>query len=151
VKFILTILISCGDIQNPATQYFFFMWVTVRPAASRRNVLEADQAVVLFGSNTSRNVTHFPLSQCFFSLCKKGVTKRCRLSLLTNSALLYEPKCGGRGGGNCGVSAIEYSCTQEPRINFGDLTLYLTYACKVCLFQLPVKMGMEPIIRMLDS
>jgi hypothetical protein len=26
-----------------------------------------------------------------------GVTKRCRLSWLTNSALVYEPKCGGRG------------------------------------------------------
>ncbi len=28
----------------------------------------------------------------------QGVTKRCRLSWLTNSALVYEPKCGGRGG-----------------------------------------------------
>jgi hypothetical protein len=25
----------------------------------------------------------------------QGVTKRCRLSLLTNSAFVYEPKCGG--------------------------------------------------------
>jgi SLIT-ROBO Rho GTPase activating protein len=25
----------------------------------------------------------------------RGVTKRCRLSWLTNSALVYEPKCGG--------------------------------------------------------
>jgi hypothetical protein len=36
----------------------------------------------------------------------QGVTKRCRLSWLTNSALVYEPKCGG----SCGVSANEYSC-----------------------------------------
>ncbi len=28
----------------------------------------------------------------------RGVTKRCRLSLLTNSALVYETNCGGRGG-----------------------------------------------------
>jgi hypothetical protein len=28
----------------------------------------------------------------------QGVRKICRLSLLTNSALVYEPKCGGRGG-----------------------------------------------------
>jgi hypothetical protein len=27
----------------------------------------------------------------------QGVTKRCRLSWLPNSALVYEPKCGGRG------------------------------------------------------
>ncbi len=42
----------------------------------------------------------------------QGDTQRCRLSWLTNSALVYEPKCGG---GGCGVSANEYSCTQEPR------------------------------------
>jgi hypothetical protein len=42
----------------------------------------------------------------------QGVTKRCRLSLLTNSGLVYESKCGGMGGGGCGcgVSANEYSC-----------------------------------------
>ncbi len=34
--------------------------------------------------------------------CTRGVTKRCRLSWLTNSALVYEPTCGG--GGSCGVS-----------------------------------------------
>ncbi len=30
--------------------------------------------------------------------CEQGVTKRCRLSWLTNSALVNEPKCEGRGG-----------------------------------------------------
>jgi hypothetical protein len=28
-----------------------------------------------------------------------GVTRRCRLSSLTNSALVYESKCEGMGGG----------------------------------------------------
>jgi hypothetical protein len=28
----------------------------------------------------------------------QGVIKRCRLSLLTNSALVYDSKCGGMGG-----------------------------------------------------
>ncbi len=28
----------------------------------------------------------------------QGVTKTCRLSWLNNSALVYKPKCGGRGG-----------------------------------------------------
>ncbi len=51
-----------------------------------------------------------------------GFTKRCRPSWLTNSALVY--------GGSDGVSANEYSCTQEPEyINFGDLTPYLTMLC----------------------
>jgi hypothetical protein len=35
------------------------------------------------------------------------VTKRCRLSWQTDSALVYEPKCGG---GVVGVSANECSC-----------------------------------------
>ncbi len=34
---------------------------------------------------------------------------------LTNSALVYEPKCGGRVGGSRGVSANDYSCIQEPK------------------------------------
>jgi hypothetical protein len=52
----------------------------------------------------------------------QGVTKRCRLSWLTNSALVlavYEPKCG--------VSANENSCTHGARIYTGDLTPYLTW------------------------
>ncbi len=44
----------------------------------------------------------------------QGITKRCCLYWLTNSAFVYEPTCGeGRGGGGgCRVSANEYSCTQ---------------------------------------
>jgi hypothetical protein len=30
-------------------------------------------------------------------LISQGVTKRCRLSWLTNSAFVYQPKCEGRG------------------------------------------------------
>jgi hypothetical protein len=40
---------------------------------------------------------------------EQGVTTRCRLSWLNNSALVCEPKCGG--GGGCRISANEYSCT----------------------------------------
>ncbi len=43
----------------------------------------------------------------------QGVTKKCRLSWLTNGALVCEPKCAG--GGSCGDPANEYSCTQEPK------------------------------------
>jgi len=39
---------------------------------------------------------------------RQGVKKMWRLSWLTNSAFVYEPKCGGRGGGGgCGVLANE--------------------------------------------
>jgi hypothetical protein len=42
---------------------------------------------------------------------QQGVTRRCRLSLLTNSAVVYESNCGGMGGS--GVSANEYSCAHH--------------------------------------
>ncbi len=43
-------------------------------------------------------------------------------------AVVYEPKCGGRGeGGVAGVSANDYSFTQEPKYTFKDLIPYLTY------------------------
>jgi hypothetical protein len=35
--------------------------------------------------------------KCELVYSHQGVTKRCRLSWLTNSALVYESKCGGRG------------------------------------------------------
>ncbi len=33
----------------------------------------------------------------YLDLFIQGVTNRCRLSWLTNSALVYKPKCGGMG------------------------------------------------------
>jgi hypothetical protein len=43
-----------------------------------------------------------------------GVTKRCRLSLLTNSALVYESKCGGRGG-VAGSQPVSTAMHMEPK------------------------------------
>ncbi len=54
----------------------------------------------------------------------QGVTERCRLSWLTNSSLVSEPKCGGEGHS---VSANEYSCAHGAQINLGDITPYLTH------------------------
>jgi hypothetical protein len=50
-----------------------------------------------------------------------GVTRKCRLSWLTNSALVYEPKWGGGGGYR--FSANEYGCAHGAQINFGDLLI----------------------------
>jgi hypothetical protein len=47
----------------------------------------------------------------------RGFTKRCRLSWLTNSSLVYEPKCGGGGDARSQL----YTGAQ---INFRDLTSY---------------------------
>ncbi len=54
----------------------------------------------------------------------QGVTKRCRLSWQTNSALVYEHECGGEGGGSCGVSANGYRDGVLKSANF---------FCKKCI------------------
>ncbi len=43
----------------------------------------------------------------------QGVPKRCRLSWLANSALVYEPKCGG--GGVAGVAGSQPMSTAVHR------------------------------------
>ncbi len=55
--------------------------------------------------------------------CSQGVTKRCCLYWLANSALQYKPKRGG-GGGVAGSQPM-----RGAQINIGDLNPYLTYAC----------------------
>ncbi len=73
----------------------------------------------------------------------RGVTKICRLSWLTNSALEYEPKCGGGGrvAGSQPMSTAVHSA-HGVQINFGDLTPYLTYGinytCKIRHDTVPV-------------
>ncbi len=58
----------------------------------------------------------------------QGVTKRCRLSWLTNCALVYEPKYGLWVAGSP-IAANEHICAHGAQINFGNLlvTPYLTY------------------------
>ncbi len=57
----------------------------------------------------------------------QGVTKRSRLSWLTNRTLVYEPICGGRGGGVAGSQPVNKVVHTGAQINFGDLPPYLTY------------------------
>jgi hypothetical protein len=60
------------------------------------------------------------------NLYNQRVSKRCRPSLLTKSALVYEPKWGGGGVVEvAGLSQWVQLCTWSPK-NFGDLTPYLT-------------------------
>ncbi len=59
----------------------------------------------------------------------QGVTKRCRLSLLTNSALIIRVQMPG-GGGVAGfqpMSTAVHIMWLGARIKFGDLPPYLTY------------------------
>ncbi len=61
-------------------------------------------------------------------ISRQGIAKRCRLSWLTNSALVYPGGGGGEGG--CGISANEYSRSHGAQINFGDLVPYLTFVTR---------------------
>ncbi len=56
----------------------------------------------------------------------QGVSRRCRLSWLTNSAIVYESKWGGGGWSQPMSTAVHM--WHGAQINFGDLTPYLTYA-----------------------
>ncbi len=56
----------------------------------------------------------------------QGVPKRCRLSWLINSALVYELKCSGGGGGLRGLSQWVQLYT-GAQFTFRDLTPYLIY------------------------
>ncbi len=62
----------------------------------------------------------FPSSQ--------GVTKRCRLSLLTNSAVVILVQMRGEGGvaGSQAMSTAVQITWHRAQINFGDLPPYLT-------------------------
>ncbi len=63
-------------------------------------------------------------------LSNQGVTKRCRLSLLTNSALAIRVQMRGEGGELRGLSQWVQLCItwHGAQVNFGDLLPYLTYA-----------------------
>jgi hypothetical protein len=56
----------------------------------------------------------------------QGDTKRCLLSWLTNSALVYEPKCGEGGvtGSRPVNTTVQYT---GAKIKFGVITTYLTF------------------------
>ncbi len=71
--------------------------------------------------NTMQTILNFPPASTnihTFSYspkyCPQGVTKRCRLSLLTNSALVIWVQMREEGG-NAGVSAIEYCCSHHVK------------------------------------
>ncbi len=48
-------------------------------------------------------------------ILQQGVTKRYRLSCLTNSALVNEPKRGGMGGGVAGSHPMSKAVHMEPK------------------------------------
>jgi hypothetical protein len=55
--------------------------------------------MVVLAVGNCQSVFAFEISNVLRTLCySQRVTKRCKLSWLTNSALVHEPKCGGGYG-----------------------------------------------------
>jgi hypothetical protein len=76
---------------------------------------------------TNRSTLYFTLQDEWRPGVRSKI-RRLHVSWLTNSALVYEPICGGWSGWRgFEEPADEYSCTHRAQINFGDLTPYLTY------------------------
>ncbi len=78
-------------------------WLSPSAPSTAARLSWASDTVRFFGFTESSCSSFLPTIQ--------GDTRRCRLSWLTSSALVYEPKCGG--GGSCGVSANAYSCVHH--------------------------------------
>jgi hypothetical protein len=70
---------------------------------------------------------------------RNGVTKRCRLSWLTNRALVTEPQRGGRRRGGVAGSQQQYSLFQFSQPVFSGSVTAASYAaiCTAKLFSLP--------------
>ncbi len=90
------------------------------------------------GKRTRAQACHwrwnFPGRNSCAQQLQQGVTNRCRLSWLTNSAPRIWAQMRVGGGGGCGVSANEYSSVHGAQISFGDLTPYLTYELQETAF-----------------
>ncbi len=66
--------------------------------------------------------------------CLAGGTKRCRLSWLTNSAVVNEPKCGGWGGGwVAGSQPMSTACTWSPNKLWRSTVQYNSMFILCCL------------------
>ncbi len=79
-----------------------------RTASASSPALLATRWVATWPGTSSRRTS--PCSRTGEEEQKQGITKRCRLSLLTNSALVIRVQMGG---GGCGVSANEYRCSHH--------------------------------------
>jgi hypothetical protein len=65
----------------------------------------------------------------------QGVTKRCRLSRLTNSALVYELKCVGGGGRVTGCQPMNTAVHKEPNKPWRSDSIFCL--CSVLFVQYP--------------
>ncbi len=77
--------------------------------------------------------------------CNQGFTKRCRLSWLTNSALVIEPKCGVEGGWVAGSQTLSTAVHMEPKMSATQRVFEINLRYKT-RGKLKISCGTLPII-----
>ncbi len=87
--------------------------------------------VVFFGSAPPLLPSSFIVRLALYLLQRKtqdqGVTKRCRISWLTNSALVYEPKCGG--GDVAGSQPMSTALPRSPNKLWRSNSIFYKVYC----------------------
>jgi hypothetical protein len=104
------------------TLYQFFL-----PLRTEKENKKYDMLIYKDTSHVTLTLWKYLLSldnKNFYACAQQGVTERCHLSWLTDSAHVYEPEFGERGELR-GLSQWVQLCTWSPK-NFGDITPYLT-------------------------
>ncbi len=89
-----------GRRTNPVTSLVKYVLCGLVPVTTCQPLFLAtliDRDRALQGAGSKISTCKYDTKTTFKNVADKGVTKRCCLSWLTNSALAYEPKCGGRG------------------------------------------------------
>jgi hypothetical protein len=108
-----------------AKKLWFSIQHSILSASLLSSLCTLQLLAILFPFNICNVVLHLPSEYC-----PQGVTKRCRLSWLTNSALVCEPKWGVGGGGLRGLSQWLQLCKWSPnKLWRSNSILYLTYDC----------------------
>jgi hypothetical protein len=89
--------------------------ITLRSKVKAESFIQLQKRIREFKKRISRTKSlAFGIVEGISVVETQGVTKRCRLSWLTNRALVYEPKCGVTGG-VAGSQPMSTAVHREPK------------------------------------
>ncbi len=105
-----------GDhsVVDPATERLVWSFRRSESLISLSSLSQLHHCTQLGECETGCQSTVYLTDIILYLPTASGVIKRCRLSWLTNRALVYEPKAGGGGGGLRGLSQWVQLCTWSP-------------------------------------
>jgi hypothetical protein len=119
-----------GKIRGPSTSYSFMRSSFMSVFMQAWLLVLIQEVRVHYGQFLQNKYIYYMYLECQWVWATQEVTKICRLSLLTNSALVYESECRGMGGGGVEVAGSQPMSTavhitwHGAQINFGDLPPY---------------------------